>query len=1018
MRKSTWALLGVLAVVVYVAVFQTAALRAVMYRMGIGLRTQARQTIQEASQAPGADRTPREVRAALVDRRLVPPDKRFLFAVQELHRLGGATDGAPVRLDHDGGAWQVEAGGHADTIDDLPTFAQGLALARSHAHAVAEALKLPRYTGAADLRLGSLDPSDALARLHEIDAAWNGGERQPAMVVKSARALVRLAYTFRDRMETGDRVLGKAMAALALAQELGAPMAVEESLLAACMGYGTHARRVADDLPEGHPWRLYLAHDDKALFRGATASRPGSGERYLRLARLAETNARGRWLETALDEYGDRPVPMHVVATGYRLRGHHSVLLTTPFMPYMILGTMLSDNEPHVVRAVLFQKGTKGISQPAVLRYVDGVRQAAGFDGPQLLDRFEALLDGFAERRKGPFLDPTTYRDYFRGEFFSALDVAARYLLDSRNALDEAQALATALESGEGPTAQAFRAWYQHLIAAEKGQANPKALLGDLNGLDAFGLPPRVRTLWEQIDLYPYGSPQLAKTVAMLRPRIDSRISHRLILAHLSHWQLLDFAGSEALYRSVLRDDPDPSSAVRVQLARYYGDVAGVLAVAHDPEVPLADRAYALSQVASPENHPEAIRTAFDALVAEDPASWDVRSRYVQTLDAMDDPEGALQVIEDWRPHVTDDTDYFDRAGANLWLSKIYRKTGDTEAALEAVHHDAEGYYGPAMTQAVGLLLEAGMDEDAATVAVAEAERYPQSLTAVLPLVRVLWHAGQVDAAARLLKAWPGVIEASDWAFHIGEAFADEFADRTEAGQAAFQALIAQRFPPHLLRSIASQVAKRDRHELAFKLIAALPATGGQAIELSLGAYHQLEAWQGHEAAVEWIRERIPQKALGLASILFYQEKADDLLWELIRHPGWLEYPEGVWLMRAAAHVRSGETDPERTEALLRYYRKAGDNKYDVMGKYLVGMVDEAALADIPLARKEMTEVAYYLGLKAQADGRYADAAEWYRVCAEPGSENDGEYRWAYNTLYTWRNRYLSLDELARRGEL
>jgi hypothetical protein len=1017
-RKSTWILLGALALVAYVAVFQTAALRGLMYQVGIGTRSPAQWTIQEAGRAPDASRTPRAVRASFADRLRVPPDKRFLLAVQELHRLGGATDGAPVRLTPGDGVWSVQAGGHVATIPDLPTFEQGLALARSHARVVADGLKLRPFTGAPDLGLGRFDPSDALIRLHEIDAAWSDGERTPALVVKAARALVRLAYAHRDQMETGDRVFGKALAALALAQELGAPMTLEESLLACRMGYGTHARNVAANLPEGHPWRLFLTRDDGPLFHAALASPPGSGERYLRFVRLADKNARRQWLASALDEFTGRPVPINVVATGYRLRGFESTLLTTPFMPYLILGTLLSDNDPHVVRAVLFQRGTKGLSQPAVLHYVNGVQQAAGGDPDLLLDRFEALLDGFAERRDGAFLDQATYRGYFRAEFFSALDNAARFLLDARGSMDEAQALATALEKGDGPTAQAFHAWYQHLVSADKGQANAQSLLGDLKGLEDFGVPPLLRTLGEQLDLYPYGSPAVKQTVALLLPRMDSRLSNRLDLAHLARWQLLDFTGSEVLYRSIVRDDPDQSYLTRAYLAYFNGDTEGVLKVAGDRSLPAADRALALSEVEFPEKHADAMRAAFDALVAEEPASWDIRREYVKTLDAIGDPQGAMKVIDGWRPYVTEDTDYFDRAGANLWISKLYQRMGEPEKALAAVGPDTEGYYGPAMGQAVDLLLALGRNDDALRVAVAEADRYPQNLEDVLSLVRVLWHTGKVEAAAQVLKKWPGVIDDVAWGFHIGAAFADEFADRTEAGQAAFQALLAQGFPPHHLVELTDAVVRRDRPELAFKLIASVQAPGGQGIEIALGAYRELEKWQGHEAAVAWIKDRIPRPALGLASLLFYQEKTDDLLWELVRNPAWLDFPEAVWLMRAAAHVRSGDTDPERTRALTRYYRKAGDNKYDVMGKYLMGMVDESALADVPLGTKETTEVAYYLGLKAQADGRYADAAEWYRVSVDPGAESNGEYRWAYNTLWSWRNLDHSLEELGRRGKL
>ena len=65
---------------------------------------------------------------------------------------------------------------------------------------------------------------------------------------------------------------------------------------------------------------------------------------------------------------------------------------------------------------------------------------------------------------------------------------------------------------------------------------------------------------------------------------------------------------------------------------------------------------------------------------------------------------------------------------------------------------------------------------------------------------------------------------------------------------------------------------------------------------------------------------------------------------------------------------------------------------------------------ELGTADDRKTEVAYYAGLKAESEGRLADANNWYQVVLELGKTREGEYRWAHTRLYSWRSKekYLS----------
>lgn len=70
-------------------------------------------------------------------------------------------------------------------------------------------------------------------------------------------------------------------------------------------------------------------------------------------------------------------------------------------------------------------------------------------------------------------------------------------------------------------------------------------------------------------------------------------------------------------------------------------------------------------------------------------------------------------------------------------------------------------------------------------------------------------------------------------------------------------------------------------------------------------------------------------------------------------------------------------------------------------------------VGDVPELPDSRCEASYYLGLRAQSEGRLRDASDWYRISIESGLQNMGEYRWAYNQLYLWEGEGKSLERIA-----
>ncbi len=94
----------------------------------------------------------------------------------------------------------------------------------------------------------------------------------------------------------------------------------------------------------------------------------------------------------------------------------------------------------------------------------------------------------------------------------------------------------------------------------------------------------------------------------------------------------------------------------------------------------------------------------------------------------------------------------------------------------------------------------------------------------------------------------------------------------------------------------------------------------------------------------------------------------------------------------------------------------AGEYHY-LAGRYMLGLTDEKELIVAGATPRERLEIAYCLGLKAQLDGRYGDASDWYRVTIETRIKRAPEYRWAYNQLFRWAGSGKSLERLAAQKE-
>jgi hypothetical protein len=289
--------------------------------------------------------------------------------------------------------------------------------------------------------------------------------------------------------------------------------------------------------------------------------------------------------------------------------------------------------------------------------------------------------------------------------------------------------------------------------------------------------------------------------------------------------------------------------------------------------------------------------------------------------------------------------------------------------------------------------------------------------SAVALAAEVLWRASDFDQAARVLAQSGVRLSGDDWRGPIAEAFARVFeASPAEVGERAFGALVNAALNPIRLRDIPPLLASHRRADLAARTLARIDAGRTLPVDTALESLvQQYLCWRalaGDAAALQWIDPRVSNEHRPLLAAHAFSQRADDLLWTTVdpgRDPA---RAAKVWLLRSAAVVRAGERSPRREE-VLRYLRTAPPSDELTLSRYLLGAGDLASALAVARTPRRRAEVAWYLGLRAQAERRIGEASDWYQLATIVGANGEPEATWAGRALGAWYGRREPLTAIA-----
>jgi hypothetical protein len=1010
---------------------------------------------EEPSTSPGLVPLPTStaaLRAALDDRYRLRPDARVMRAVSDVHHLVTGQSPRDASATWGENRWRLIHGGAVvGTLSEFPDFPEIITLLSTWASSVAttgpslveppaspppteaaagskrgggsKAPKVPpappQAAGDADAPPLAMSP-EAFAMLRLADEAWSRGPLKAVVLHEAALAMASLSFQAADSLGVADALPARALATVAIEETLKRTDPKRaQALTAFSLGYANAARQLAQSLPPTDALRAYLLTDDAALWRAAERESSPLAVRYLAARHRADL---GRLeVDDPHPWIGNGGFGLPILLARVAARRSEEVergRLAAPAIAALEVAAATGDATAVQALANLDEQGqgrkAKAKAKASPRRGpaktpgnpLRSALEAARLDGG-LLDRFEANL---GKLEGGRILNAVSRRAYYEGAFFTALARMADSDRPTAESADEGHLiLLRAASSTAWARGEQFLRWSRLRREAKSGRAEPRQVLETLGSTGPTGAlgGTALAELYEAIADREDARGAAPAVVRTLVAHLDARPTHRQRLAGIALRSLDDLRLWEKFSRAFI--EADSGTETEAQAVLFAGEwsqanqLLGSTRLAPQRKAEVIRALHSAGQLSE-----EEATAALRALLRAEGDDWPLRDALIELLERQERHADARKVIREWEARA------LQPSGASAALARQLEKEGRLDEAWQAIAGAVETW-NPAVTRrAVLIQLARGKHAEAERLARAGLERHP-GFTGVDILIEVLWRASKpLDAAALLAsQAWP--MTKGDWQ-DLGATFARVFATHArEPALAATEALTAAGIDPLSLRQLADASVRAGDPSLAFSILSGLRHGSPLGhVELQVAAYQALKQARDDTAAFDWLVKAVtPSGREGLA-LRAFSAGAPELLWTAVPVPtGSGQSMDLVWLLRALASLRDTTLDPARRDEVRRNAEAPGASHYHQLTRHALGLADEKSVLELASASpRAACEIAFWVGAKAEAEGRLADASDWYRAATESGLEPLYEYREAQARLLAWRARGLNLARL------
>lgn len=941
------------------------------------------------------------------------PDHRFLSAIIYIDQFFTSKDIGKAETAFMDGKWIIKYGDYEiGNIPELPDFSDFVVLLRQYARKMIEKYPLEitvagSYENREKVRQGIdelLIPYITQA-LIEINTIWESGAKNAQLLKDGTRSYVFFAIQSLDTVQMADALIARAIAFLVIAQEFtGDAMLEEEILLADYMGYTTHASKKALMLPEDNSIRLYAIRSYNALKTKAEKSNADALTRYLRLKHLVELRSVDEWAAWIENYYRDKNYSLSLlksivdidvfILNKYFVGILSEILLFNMAIDVNSFGPL--DRMQLIVSRVAVQLFS---NRKFITKYV---RRLLGLDKVSQIRKFNTYVKLLEEKYKGPFLDSASIKLYYQSYFFSVLYMQGLFYLDSLSSVEMVQEFDYQIGGEVDPVASEFQSWYKNLTISKSGKADINKLLFNITGMKYFGTPLLERTFEELKEHYSYADPKLMPTIKQIIRKMDSRVTDRIFLANMAYSSFLDLPLLDKIESSAISMDIYMTKYERIWMAYFSRNIEQLKQFASDEYLEPKYRSDAVKRLEKCDVLIDEVISLYQNIVNRYPNDWVANYDFVRCLVKNKKFSEARSAALTWleRKIPTAGLEVIKMMNQVGWA---YYDEGLYKEGLDYIYPEIEGQVADTMVLAAKLMTKLFRHEEAKKLLNFAMERYPDSQYIFISYVGFLWETMSYDEAASLIKNRRYPLSAEAWRYTIGEEFIEMFKNNDSEAIKAFTALINIGLNHWDLINIPMQVNVRGNSTLAFELNTKLQASGLGYIQMQLDSYKYLKQSKGKEEAFKWVKDKISQQMLNPASMIMFNNDEYDLLWDLIANPEQGSYPDFVWLMRAAGWLKEGRKNDNYKNTLIAYFQKNNTTYYQKLGRYLLDLSAGDELIDyMKKDPKQRCELSYYFGLKAQINGNYEEASDWYHISIETGLINMGEYRWSFNQLYKW----------------
>lgn len=972
-----------------------------------------------------------QMRQNIVDLYRLKPDHRFSLAFGELHYFlrGGQGEGVnTIRgLDKGSEKWLVKVGGRDaghlpdypkinDAIDSLSEWGRSITPTYSFHRESRDSEDLKKIQTQLDYFLAPY----LFTGLRQADRLWQKQEGDIEALKISAEMLTQLYFQTPDLLEVSDILGAKALALISILKTFARETPIrEEALLAKRMGYEKHALALAQSLPEADVIKQYILKNDEALKAQATEEKALTFTKFLWLTRLAESGDQTAWEEYRKQHFNFNTSIVSAHGTSYERLEYSSLMVQAS------LASLMDNMDPATVQS----------RSSATAKEVAELLANRKFDEGMYI----SMLGNMNQYSRGPFLDKRTFSAYANSSLQSNLFYSAKQEIQKLYSKGESAFRLALVDATSGEFSKNLSSWYSELYRqyAKRDKElsptvykNPIMMMGYRPALFAYRLA-------QSLDIRPSLS-----ALRFMNAQLDTRPTHLYLMSEVAIDGLYDNELAKEITHQIANFE-DPSASQRLLNLRDENKLEELFAAANDLTKPIDSRLMAARLVFThPDSNKPRLREIYRGMIKSNGDYWEVREAYLEFLEKSGLYKAAEIVIRDFLRDRDILNGGFDYLRAKVAMARVYSAQERNDEAtreidsllttkareivrsqiqslgvikyneldLKPVHPLEKAFTQQnyllrrqivmeVVARPVRYLLESGKIDESDRV-VSELFKDFEGLLELRALkAQVLWARHDWAAASRLLNLHPTPITPEEWREWVVRSYRAQNAklDQVEA-DVSFESMAREKFSNDKLLELVSSVDVPE-----------FPVTKPKGwTNLKNESPSNQGVWEQYafkkqsdtaEGAYKFLVDKLPKEKRNALSVDIFGAEEDELLWTFIETPEDGGQSEYVWLLRAAAFLRSPKKDPARLKALQHYYAHEGSTYYFTIGRHLMGFISEQQAFAIATGGKERCELAFYLGFKAEQEGRWKEASNWYRVVMETELQDNGEYSWAVRKL-------------------